>query len=53
MGHCRFLAFDHKWRNNKSQFNGKKEGKTAAKQLSGDDVLKKILPLKPIIFGKG
>ena len=30
MGYRRFLALDHKWRNNKSQFNGKKERKTAA-----------------------
>ena len=52
MRHRLFLALDHKWRNNKSRFNGKKEGKTAAKQLSGDDVLKQILPLKPIISGK-
>ncbi|XP_030931212.1 uncharacterized protein LOC115957126 [Quercus lobata] len=52
MGHCRFLALDHKWRNKKSQFNGKKERKTAPKRLSGDDVLKQIRPLKPIIFGK-
>ena len=53
MGHRHFLALDHKWRNKKSQFNGKKERKTAPKRLSGDDVLKQIRPLKPIIFGKG
>ena len=40
MGHLRFLALDHKWRNKKLQFNGKKERKTAPKRLSGDDVLK-------------
>ena len=52
MGHHHFLALNHKWRNKKSQFNGKKGRKTTPKRLSGDDVLKQIHPLKPIIFGK-
>ena len=52
MGHRCFLALDHKWRNQKSQFNGKKERKTTPKRLSDDDVLKKNLPLEKIIFGK-
>ena len=38
--HRHFLALDHKWRNKKSKFNGKKERKTTPKRLSGDDVLK-------------
>jgi len=52
MGHHCFLALDLKWCNEKSQFNGKKERNIAPKRLSSDDVLKQILPLKPIIFGK-
>ena len=38
--HRHFLALDYKWRNKKSQFNGKKERKTTPKRLSGNDVLK-------------
>ena len=52
MGHHCFLALDHKWCNQKSQFNCKKERKKAPKQLFGDDVLKQIFPLELIIFEK-
>ena len=52
MGHRCFLLLDHKWCNQKSQFNGKKERKKAPKLLFGDYVLKKILPLELIIFEK-
>ena len=42
----------HKWRFQKSQFDGMIEKKVTPKRPSGEQVLNKLESLRPIIFGK-
>lgn len=51
MGHRRFLPMEHRWRNQKAQFDGKRERKVAPMRLSGDDILYQLDQLEPITFG--
>ncbi|XP_031265479.1 uncharacterized protein LOC116123878 [Pistacia vera] len=52
MGARRFLPMNHKWRENKSSFDGKLEKRSAPKKMSGDDMLNQLQMLQPITFGK-
>ncbi|KAK3219241.1 hypothetical protein Dsin_013211 [Dipteronia sinensis] len=52
MGHRRFLPEDHVWRNQKSQFNGKKETGEVPKRPAGDEVFIELQGLPPVTFGK-
>ncbi|KAK2655557.1 hypothetical protein Ddye_008609 [Dipteronia dyeriana] len=52
MGHRRFLPHDHVWRNQKSQFNGKKETGEAPKRPSSNEVFIELQGLPPVTFGK-
>nr|XP_009786859.1 PREDICTED: uncharacterized protein LOC104234908 [Nicotiana sylvestris] len=45
MSHRRFLPLNHKWRNDKTSFDGTKEKRLPPKQLSGDDILDQVADL--------
>lgn len=42
MGHRRFLPMNHRWRNNRTHFDGTKELREKPPQLSGNDVLDQL-----------
>lgn len=46
MGHRRFLPMNHRWRNNKSRFDGKVEQREQPPQLFGHDVLNQLCTLE-------
>ncbi|XP_031273920.1 uncharacterized protein LOC116132409 [Pistacia vera] len=50
MGAHRFLPMNHKWRENKSSFDGKLEKRFAPKKMSGDDVFNQLQMLQHVIF---
>ncbi|KAK0583399.1 hypothetical protein LWI29_036516 [Acer saccharum] len=50
MGHRRFLPNDHVWRNQMSQFNGKKETGDAPKRPASDEVFTELQGLTPITY---
>lgn len=52
MGHRRFLRRSHRWRNDRTSFDGTKESRGPPKELSGDDVLKQVQDLQGIILSK-
>lgn len=52
MRHRRFLPLGHKWRFQKSQFDGMIEKKATPKRPSGEQVLSELESLRPITFGK-
>ncbi|KAL3838469.1 hypothetical protein ACJIZ3_023060 [Penstemon smallii] len=51
-GHRRFLPLDHKWRDLKSAFDGKKEYRDKPMPMSGDDVVAQLSCIQPVTFGK-
>lgn len=53
MCHRRFLPLDHKWRDNKRNFDGNKELRPPPLFMSGDDILKQMQDVEQITFGKG
>ena len=53
MGHRRFLPPDHKWRENKRCFDGRRELRAPPRNISGADVLDQVHDLEHITFGKG
>ncbi|XP_027120615.1 uncharacterized protein [Coffea arabica] len=52
MGHRRFLPIDHKWRQEKKQFNGEREHRQPPRTLSGEEVLQQLLRIEQVEFGK-
>ena len=52
MGHRRYLPSKHKWRNDKSSFDGTKELRPPPKSLSGSDVLAQVNDLDGITLTK-
>lgn len=52
MGHRQFLPEDHLWRDQKMQFDRKKDKRDAPKRQTGEEVLNELESLRPIKFGK-
>nr|GMC80064.1 uncharacterized protein LOC109184453 [Ipomoea batatas] len=52
MGHRRYLPSKHKWRNDKSSFDGTKELRPPPKSLSGSDILAQVSDLEGITLTK-
>jgi len=52
MGHRRFLPNDHKWRKNKTSFDGTREHRGPPKPLTGDEVLQQVNDLEEVVLSK-
>nr|GLL16866.1 uncharacterized protein LOC109184453 [Ipomoea trifida] len=52
MGHRRYLPSKHKWRNDKSSFDGTRELRPPPKSLSGSDILAQVSDLEGITLTK-
>ncbi|KAH7862248.1 hypothetical protein Vadar_002030 [Vaccinium darrowii] len=51
MGHRRYLDHNHVWRRSK-KFDGKQEYRSKPKILSGEDILRQLIHVSNVIFGK-